>query len=101
MTIGFEHYLILSALLFVIGATGVLLRRNVLVILLSIEIMINAANLAAVAVGYYHSMMDAQVLALFIMALAAAEVGVALAIVLLVYRRRGTITADEIDLLGQ
>ncbi len=101
MSIGFEHYAILSALLFVIGATGVLLRRNVLVILLSIEIMVNAANLLVVAVGFYRNMMDAQVLALFVMALAAAEVGVALAIVLLVYRRRGTITTDEIDLLGQ
>lgn len=101
MSIGFEHYLILSAFLFVIGAAGVLLRRNLLIILLSIEIMVNAANLAVVSVAYYQNIMEAQVLALFIMALAAAEVGVALAIVLLVYRRRGTITVDEIDLLGQ
>jgi len=101
MTIGLEHYLILSAALFLVGVSGVLLRRNVLIILLSIEIMMNGANVAVVAVAYYQNMMEGQVLALFIMALAAAEVGVALAVVLLVYRRRGTITADEIDLLGQ
>ncbi len=101
MTIGFEHYLILSAFLVVIGAAGVLLRRNVLIILLSIEIMMNGANIAVVAMAYHKQLMDGQILALFIMALAAAEVGVALAIVLLVYRRRGTVTADEIDLLGQ
>ncbi len=99
MTVGIEHFVLLSILLFVIGGTGVLIRRNILIILLSIEIMLNGALLAAIAFAAHHGVMGGQIFAIFVMALAAAEAGVALAVVLLVYRRRGTITSDEIDLM--
>ena len=105
-----EHYVILSALLFVIGGIGFLVRRNVLVALMSIEVMLNAANLALVAfnrarIWHVPSQMYAgenhtgQVFAFFIIAAEAAEVAVGLAIVLSLYRLRRTVRSDEADLL--
>lgn len=105
-----EHYVVLSALLFVIGGVGFLVRRNVLVTLMSIEVMLNASNLALVAfnrsrlarglgqnyVGQSHT---GQVFAFFIIAAEAAEVAVGLAIVLAFYRLRRTVRSDEADLL--
>ena len=105
-----EHYVVLSALLFVIGGVGFLVRRNVLVTLMSIEVMLNAANLALVAfnrsrtwhmpgqtfTGESHT---GQVFAFFIIAAEAAEVAVGLAIVLSLYRLRRTVRSDEADLL--
>jgi NADH-quinone oxidoreductase subunit K len=105
-----EHYVILSALLFVIGGVGFLVRRNVLVALMSIEVMLNAANLALVAYNRSHLAHGAaqvyagashtgQVLAFFIIAAEAAEVAVGLAIVLAMYRLKRTVRSDEADLL--
>ena len=105
-----EHYVLLSALLFVIGGVGFLVRRNVLVTLMSIEVMLNAANLALVAfnrsrplhvVGqaYGGANHTGQVFAFFIIAAEAAEVAVGLAIVLALYRLRRTVLSDEADLL--
>jgi NADH-quinone oxidoreductase subunit K len=105
-----EHYVVLSALLFIIGGVGFLVRRNVLVTLMSIEVMLNASNLALVAfnrsrlvpgaaqsyVGQSHT---GQVFAFFIIAAEAAEVAVGLAIVLAFYRLRRTVRSDEADLL--
>jgi NADH-quinone oxidoreductase subunit K len=105
-----EHYVILSALLFITGGVGFLVRRNVLVTLMSIEVMLNASNLALVAfnrsrlahvatqtyVGANHT---GQVFAFFIIAAEAAEVAVGLAIVLAFYRLRRTVRSDEADLL--
>lgn len=95
-----DHYVILSALLFTIGGAGFLLRRNVLVQLMSIEIMLNAVNLALVA--FNRMRFDAhtgQVFAFFIIAAEAAEVAVGLAIVLSIFRIRRTVRSDEADLL--
>lgn len=98
---GISHFLVLSSLLFVIGLVGVMVRRNVLIVLLSIEIMLNGAILASVSFAYFQAMMGAQVFALFLMALAAAEAGLALAILVLVYRKQGVVSADDIQLLKQ
>jgi NADH-quinone oxidoreductase subunit K len=105
-----EHYVLLSALLFVIGGVGFLVRRNVLVTLMSIEVMLNATNLALVAFNRarpWHSAAQTyaganhtgQVFAFFIIAAEAAEVAVGLAIVLALYRLRRTVRSDEADLL--
>ena len=105
-----EQYVLLSALLFVIGGTGFLVRRNVLVTLMSIEVMLNATNLALVAFNRLRFAHEAaqtypggshtgQVFAFFIIAAEAAEVAVGLAIVLSLYRLRRTVRSDEADLL--
>jgi NADH-quinone oxidoreductase subunit K len=105
-----EHYVLLSAALFVIGGVGFLVRRNVLVTLMSIEVMLNATNLALVAFNrarpwhtaaqtYAGANHTGQVFAFFIIAAEAAEVAVGLAIVLALYRLRRTVRSDEADLL--
>ena len=94
-----EHYLILSALLFCIGAYGVLTKRNAIVILMCIELMLNAVNLNFVAFSRYTGNVDGQVFALFTIAIAAAEVAVGLAIILSLYRKHGTIDAQEVRIL--
>lgn len=99
MSVPSNGYILLSALLFLIGALGVLLRRNVLVILMSIELMLNAANLALVAFGAARQSLDGQVLALLVMAVAAAEVAVGLALIVTIFRRQDTTDVDEMNLL--
>lgn len=95
-----EHYVLLASLIFSIGAVGFLVRSNVLVQLMSIELMLNAVNLALVAYNRIHDgNMDGQVFAFFIVAVAAAEVAVGLAIVLSFYRLRATVLSDEADTL--
>jgi NADH-quinone oxidoreductase subunit K len=88
-----------SALLFAIGVAGVLLRRNILVVLMSIELMLNAANLAFVTFARMLGGVEGQVIVLFVMAVAAAEVAVGLAIVLIVFRTRETTNVDEMNLM--
>ena len=90
------HYMILSAALFVIGMIGVLVRRNIIVIFMSIELILNAVNINLVTFSTYWGL-SGQVFALFTIAIAAAEVGVGLAIVLLIYRNRRSIDIDELD----
>ena len=94
-----QYVLALAAVLFSIGATGVLLRRNIIVIFMSIEIMLNAANLAFVAVARHLQSMDGQVVVFFVMTVAAAEAAVGLAIILAAFRNRLTVNANELDLL--
>jgi len=94
-----SHYLAVSAVLFAIGVTGVLLRRNLLIVLMSIELMLNAANLAFVTFSRAIGGMDGQIIVLFVMTIAAAEVAVGLAIVLAVFRVRETTNVDKINLL--
>lgn len=95
-----EHYTMLSGLIFSIGVVGFLVRRNVLVQLMSIELMLNSVNLALVAYNRLHAdNMNGQMFAFFIIAVAAAEVAVGLAIVLQFYRLRATINSDEADTL--
>ncbi len=89
------HFITLSAILFSIGVTGVLTRRNLLVILMSIELMLNAANLAFLAFSRFQGNLQGQAIAFFVIALAAAEVTVGLAIVVMVFRHQETVdTAD-------
>jgi NADH-quinone oxidoreductase subunit K len=92
-------YLILSAVLFTIGVVGFLLRRNTIVIFMSIELMLNAANLALVAFSRFLHSMDGQIFVLFVMSVAAAEAAVGLAIIIAIYRTRETVNADEMNLM--
>lgn len=95
-----EHYVFLSALIFTIGGVGFLVRRNVLVQLMSIELMLNSVNLLLVAFNRVHAGdMAGQVFAFFIIAVAAAEVAVGLAIILSYYRLKSTVYTDEADLM--
>lgn len=91
--------LALSAVLFCIGVVGVLVRRNALVIFMSIELMLNAANLAFVAFARHLNSLDGQIFVFFVMTVAAAEVAVGLAIIVNVFRLRETVFVDEINLL--
>ncbi len=94
-----NQFLLLGAVLFATGVYGVLARRNAVLVLMSIELMLNAVNINLVVFGVQHDVVSGQVFALFIIAVAAAEVGVGLAIVLLLYRNRSTIAVDEFDLM--
>ena len=91
--------LVLSAILFGIGVVGVLVRRNALIIFMSIELMLNAANLAFVALGRSLNSLDDQIFVFFVMSVAAAEVAVGLAIIVNVFRLRETVFVDEVNLL--
>ena len=91
--------LALSAILFCIGVVGVLVRRNALVIFMSIELMLNAANLAFVGLASHMNSLDGQIFVFFVMTVAAAEVAVGLAIIVNVFRLRETVFVDEINLL--
>src|SRR5918999_6152958 len=91
-----EWYIVLSALLFAIGATGVLIRRNPLVILLSLELMLNAGNLALVAFSRMHGNADGQVFAIVVMVVAACEVVIGLGLIVAIYRRRVPLNVDEL-----
>jgi NADH-quinone oxidoreductase subunit K len=92
-------YLILGAVLFTIGAVGVLVRRNVIVIFMSIELMLNAVNLVFVAFSRQLQSMEGQVTVFFVMTVAAAEAAVGLAIIIAAFRNRPTVNADELNLL--
>jgi NADH-quinone oxidoreductase subunit K len=93
------HYIFLSIFLFVVGAVGVLVRRNAIVIFMCIELMLNACNLAFVAFARMHGNLDGQVVAFFVMVVAAAEVVVGLAILMAIYRARRSTSVDDANLL--
>ena len=92
-------YILLSASLFTIGMIGVLTRRNVFIILMSIELMLNAANINLVAFSHYLQSFTGQIFVVFVITVAAAEAAVALAIIILIARNRGTVYVDEFNLL--
>ena len=94
-----ESYVILAAVLFTIGTVGVLVRRNAIVVFMSIELMLNAANLACVAFARMQGNLEGQVIAFFVMVVAAAEVVVGLAIIVAIYRSRRSASIDEPNLL--
>jgi NADH-quinone oxidoreductase subunit K len=94
-----EWYVALSTILFVIGALGVLLRRNAIIIFMSIEMMLNAANLLFVAFARYLQDIDGQVLVFFVITVAAAEVAVGLALIVTIFRTKQSISIDEINLM--
>lgn len=99
MHISSLHYLAVSACLFSIGVTGVLLRRNLVVVLMSIELILNAVNINLVAFSRVHHHVLGQAFALFVIAIAVAEAAVALGVLIALFRNRGTVLADELDLL--
>ena len=100
MSVGLEHYLILSAILFSIGLYGVLAKRNAVIILMCIEIMLNAVNIALIAFSRYSDplLLTGQIFAIFVMAVAAAEAAVGIAIIIAIYRNRQSINVDKCDL---
>jgi NADH-quinone oxidoreductase subunit K len=99
MQIELTHYLLLSAVIFAIGVMGVLTRKNMIVILMSVELMLNAVNLTFVAVARYTADLTGQVLVFFVMCVAAAEVAVGLAILISIWRHRGSMNIDSVKLL--
>ena len=94
-----SHYLILSATLFAIGAAGVFLRKNLITMLLSVEIMLNAVNLSFIAFGRQWGTVDGQIITFFVMTVAAAEAAVGLAIIIALYRHRESLNPDAFTLL--
>ncbi|HYN93957.1 MAG TPA: NADH-quinone oxidoreductase subunit NuoK [Pilimelia sp.] len=94
-----SHYIVLSAVLFTIGASGVLVRRNAIVLFMCIELMLNAANLALVTFSRMNGTLDGQVTAFFVMVVAAAEVVVGLAIIMSIFRTRRSASVDDANLL--
>jgi NADH-quinone oxidoreductase subunit K len=94
-----DHYLILGAAVFAIGVIGVLVRRNLIVVLMSIELMLNAVNLTFIAFSRYLGSMQGQVIVFFVMAVAAAEAVIGLAIIIAVFRHRRSLDPQEMQLL--
>ena len=94
-----SYYLILSAVLFTLGIVGVLVRRNVIIIFMSIELMLNAVNLSFVAIAKHLDSLDGQVFVFFVMTVAAAEVAVGLAIIINIFRNKETVNVDEINIM--
>ena len=94
MDVTLNHYLVLSAVLFAIGTAGVFLRRNVITVLLSIEIMLNAVNLTFVAAGRQFAAVDGQIIVFFVMTVAAAEAAVGLALIIALFRHRESLNPD-------
>jgi len=94
-----NQYLILSGVLFSIGTAGVFLRRNLITILLSVEIMLNAVNITFVAAGRFHGIVDGQIITFFVMTVAAAEAAVGLALVISLFRHRETLSPDAFTTL--
>lgn len=92
-------YLVLSAILFACGVAGFLIKRNIITIFMSIELMLNAVNLSFVAYSYQWKLLNAQVFVFFVMVVAAAEAAVGLAIIISVFRTRETLNVDRVDLL--
>ena len=92
-----NQFLMLSAVLFCLGVYGVLARKNGVLVLMSIELMLNAVNINLVAFGAFRDVVAGQVFALFVITIAAAEVGVGLAIILLIYRNRANVDIDHLD----
>jgi len=99
MHVPLSAYLILSAFLFFIGVVGVAIRRNALIIFMSIELMLNAVNLTFLAFARFLNSMDGQIFVFFVMVVAAAEVAVGLAIIITVYRNKETVDVAELNLL--
>lgn len=93
------YFLVVSALIFAIGAVGVLIRRNAIVVFMCIEMMLSAVNLSLITSSHYLNSLDGVLMVFFVMTVAAAEAAVGLAILVLLYRGRGTIKVDEINLL--
>ena len=101
MTVGLNAIILLSGLLFAVGLLGVLLRKNTLVIYMSLELMLNAVNLALVAFSRYNNTMDGNLFVFFIITVAAAEVAVGLAIIVALFRKRQSVMVDDLNALSR
>jgi len=99
MTITLSHYLVLSAILFIVGLAGVIRRKNLLMLFFATEIMLNAANIAFAALSSYMGDLSGQLFALFIIAIAASEVAVGLGLLILVYKKYGTLDLDKFTVM--
>ncbi len=99
MTIPIEYYLILSAFMFITGVTGVLIRRNAIIVFMSVELMLNSANLSLVTFSSYLGNSIGQLFVFFVMTVAAAEAAVGLAIIIAIFRNKMTMNIDEINIL--
>jgi NADH-quinone oxidoreductase subunit K len=99
MNVGLEHYLVVSVLLFALGLLGVIVRRNLLIIYMSLELMLNAANLALVAFSRFTNNLDGQVFVFFTITVAAAEVAVGLALIVALYRKRQSAHVEDLTTL--
>lgn len=99
LNVGLQHYLIVSGLLFSLGLLGVIVRRNLLVIYMGLELMLNAANLALVAFSRYNNKLEGQVMVFFVITVAAAEVAVGLALIVALYRKRQTAHVEDLSTL--
>jgi len=97
--IGTGHYLVVSTALLLIGTLGVLTRRNIVIILMSLELILNAVNINLVAFSHHFGNMSGQIFAIFVITVAVAEASVGLGILIAMFRNKGTVLADEIDLL--
>jgi NADH-quinone oxidoreductase subunit K len=96
MHVGLEHYLVVSTLLFCLGVLGVILRRNLLVMYMGLELMLNAANLALVAFSRFNNNLNGQIMVFFIITVAAAEVSVGLALIVALYRKRQSAHVEDL-----
>jgi NADH-quinone oxidoreductase subunit K len=94
--VGLQNYLVVSVLLFCVGLLGVIVRRNVLVIYMSLELMLNAGNLALVSFARFNNNLDGQILVIFVITVAAAEVALGLALIVALYRRRQTTHVEDL-----
>jgi len=99
MELTVHHYLAISAILFSIGALGVLIRRNLIIIFMSIELMLNAVNLSFVAFARHWNNLDGHIFVFMVMVVAAAEAAVGLAIVIAIFRNKATVNVDDLNLL--
>ncbi len=95
-SISIHHYLILSALLFCLGLIGIIIRRNILIVLMCIEVLMNAVNLTFIALARYYNNIDGHVISIFVMAIAAVEAAIGLGIVIALFRNRETIKTDDL-----
>ena len=99
MTVPITWYLVLSAILFTLGVAGFLIKRNIITVFMSIELMLNAVNLSFVAFSYLQRTINGQIFVFFVMVVAAAEAAVGLAIIIMVHRNRKSLNVDDIDLM--
>jgi NADH-quinone oxidoreductase subunit K len=99
MSVGLEHYIGVSIILFCLGLWGVVVRRNLLIIYMSIELMLNAANLALVAFSRFNNNINGQIMVFFVITVAAAEVAVGLALIVALYRKRQTAHVEDLNTL--
>jgi len=99
MTVTLQHYLVVSGLLFALGLLGVITRRNLLIIYMGLELMLNAANLALVAFSRFNNNLDGQVFVFFVITVAAAEVAVGLALIVALYRRHQTAHVEDLQFM--